>query len=68
LEALRERFPDAPAWGQAGSHGGGGNVRAADGSMAGVPEAREEYELQVGQVGRRVSNRVRRVNRNVMGE
>jgi hypothetical protein len=46
----------------------GGDVRAVDGSMAGVPEAREEDELQVGQVGWRVSNRVRRVNRNVMGE
>jgi hypothetical protein len=35
--------------------------------MAGLQEAREEDELHVGQVGRRVSNHVRRVNRNVKG-
>jgi hypothetical protein len=39
-------------------------VTAAEGSIAGVLEASEEDELQVGQP---VSNRVRRVNRNVMG-
>jgi hypothetical protein len=40
LEALQQCFPDAPAWGQVGSHEEG-NVRASDGSFTGTAKALE---------------------------
>jgi hypothetical protein len=66
FEALRQRFPIAPAWGQASSYGAG-NVGALDSEeepKAGNTALKEDDS---GPVGRRVSNRVRNASPKVFG-
>jgi hypothetical protein len=57
------RFVGAPAWGQAGSFGGG-NVRRTEQEMAGNIEGSVEAALQM---GRQRSRRMRKPNTVVIG-
>jgi hypothetical protein len=66
VEALRQRFPRAPAWGQAASHQGG-NV---SNSGAAAEEAGAEQDVAHGNTkedGPRRSTRARRPNTHVQG-
>jgi hypothetical protein len=61
LEALRHRFPRAPAWGQAGSKGGGDVTTAATSTEAGPSTAAHPASVA------RQSTRARRPNARVHG-
>jgi hypothetical protein len=68
LEALKQRFPRAPAWGQAGSEGreGVSNQHQDDpedgpSAEAGLPRS------EPGEAARRKGTRTRRPNRLIMG-
>jgi hypothetical protein len=66
LEALKQRFLKAPAWGQVVAYGGGNvtTMPALLGDKAGKSDSEEKAS---GSMGRCENKRVRRPNANVIG-
>jgi hypothetical protein len=66
-ELLKQHFPEALAWGQAGSYGGGVVMTPTpDGAQDGGKDV-GRVEVESGVVGRRTSSRKKKSNTRVSG-